>query len=207
MIHVQDEKTLVFPDFQGDCGDILDGIKVSGNYKSLDMYAARVSAMPYNTMWPGCQRPVEQTEPVPVVSAVAPGALDFEVALPRDFKEALVRPLSRKIKVAREGGVCRFTLPGAGAYTFEADGFHGALHIFINPEVDYTLHGKVLHFGAGSHDLGALEIGSDTTVVIDAGAVLFGSITAVCAENVSVVGCGVIDGSREERGDKEKKKH
>ena len=42
---------------------------------------------------------------------------------------------------------------------------------------------------------------SDTAVLIDRDAYLYGSFRAVCAENIDILGYGVIDGSREVRTD------
>ena len=43
-------------------------ISVTVNGIPVKTTAARVSAMPYNTPWPGMQRPLDQTELAPVLS-------------------------------------------------------------------------------------------------------------------------------------------
>ena len=38
------------------------------NARPADAYRARVSKFPYNTPWPGCERPIDQTEDAYFVS-------------------------------------------------------------------------------------------------------------------------------------------
>ena len=103
----------------------------------------------------------------------------------RDFAECVVRPLSKQVRPVCEGRAIGLTLPGPGAYTVELDGFHHALHIFCCPVRDFGVDktaAQVLYFGPGVHRIGHLEVGSGQTVFLDAGAVVYGSITAVHAQ-------------------------
>ena len=165
--------------------------------------AARVSAMPYNTAWPGYQRPLDQTELAPVLAFSADEPVTVTVTYDAPPAEVLVRPLSRGVTASVEGVTATLTLPTHGAYTVEADGFHEALHIFYDPVKDFEPYAEgtktVLRYGAGVHDIGRVELFSDTTVIIDRDAVLYGSFIAVDAENITVCGYGIIDGSREKR--------
>ncbi len=165
--------------------------------------AARVSAMPYNTPWPGMQRPLDQTELAPVLSFSSDEAVTVTVTYENAPAEVLVRPLSRGVTARAEGSTVTLTLPAPGAYTVEADGFHEALHIFFDPVKDFEPCAEgaktVLRYGAGIHEIGRVELCSDTAVIIDRDAVIYGSFIAINAENVTVCGYGVIDGSREKR--------
>ncbi|MCQ2433306.1 MAG: glycosyl hydrolase family 28 protein [Clostridia bacterium] len=166
----------------------------------------RVSAMPYNTEWPGFQRPLDQTETAPFLSFSADEAVTIQAVYDHPVGEIMVRPLSAHIQPEKDDRTVKITLTKPGAYTLEADGFHEALHIFFDPvhdfEADLT-HSKrtVLHYGPGIHHIGRVELSSDTTVLIDRDAVIYGSFLALCAENVSILGYGVIDGSEEKRLD------
>lgn len=178
--------------------EISKDYKIIANSIELNAYEARVSAMPYNTEWPGHQRPLDQTEIASVVSFESDGAVELEIEAAWDFEEAIVRPISKNVKVQKEGRTCKFTLPGCGQYTLELDGFHKALHIFVDPVVDFEASGNVIRLEAGVHE-GDIELDSNTTVILDRGAILYGNITAYGAENVKILGYGMIDGSREKR--------
>lgn len=178
-------------------------ISVTVNGTPAVTTAARVSAMPYNTAWPGQQRPLDQTEMAPVLSFSADEPVTVTVTYDAPPAEVLVRPLSRGVTACVEGSTATLTLPAPGAYTVEADGFHEALHIFSDPVKDFESYAEsaktVLRFGAGVHEIGRMELFSDTTVIIDRDAVLYGSFIAVDAENITVCGYGIMDGSREKR--------
>ena len=167
--------------------------------------AVRVSAMPYNTSWPGMQRPIDQTELAPVLSFSSDEAVTVTVTYENAPAEVLVRPLSKGITAEVKGNTATLTITIPGAYTVEADGFHNALHIFFDPVKDFESCAEgmetVLRYGAGIHEVGDVEIFSNTAIILDRDAVVYGSFTAVNAENVTVCGYGVLDGSREIRDD------
>ncbi|MBR4768506.1 MAG: right-handed parallel beta-helix repeat-containing protein, partial [Lachnospiraceae bacterium] len=60
---------------------------------------------------------------------------------------------------------------------------------------------NVLHYAPGEYHTGNVELPSHTSVVIDEGAVIYGSFTAICGNDIRVCGYGIIDGSSEERTD------
>ena len=165
--------------------------------------AVRVSAMPYNTSWPGMQRPLDQTELAPVLSFSADEPVIITITYENAPAEVLVRPLSKGVTACIEGNTATVTLSAHGAYTVEADGFHEALHIFFDPITDFEPYAEgmktVLRYGAGIHEVGRVELASDTAVILDRDAVVYGSFVALNAENITVCGYGTIDGSREKR--------
>ena len=164
---------------------------------AMDAYFARVSAMPYNTVWPGKQRPLEQTELASVLNFETDEEIEFEVEVAWDFKEAVVRPLSKNVKVEVRGRVCKFTIKSCGQYTLEIDGYNKPLNIFIDPVMDFVAKTEnVIRYEAGIH-YGDIEIESNTTVILERGAILYGNISAYGADNVNIIGYGMIDGSCE----------
>lgn len=170
--------------------------------ETVQLYRARVSAMPYNTVWPGCQRPLDQTEPASFCSFESDGPVTVRLTAAKDFREVVVRPLSRKVTVCSQGRDIYFTLPRAGQYTVELDGFASALHVFFNPPADFGVRPDdpdVIYFGPGVHRPGVIDAKAGQTVYIDSGAVVYGSVESICADNVRVVGYGIIDGSWEGR--------
>lgn len=176
--------------------------KVAFNGQAADVLAARVSAMPFNWGWPGYQRPLDQTEIAGFVQVQSDGPVEVCVTVQTDFETVCVRPLSRKIETAVEGRTVRFTLPGPGQYTLEPDDFHEALHLFIAPCFTLPQHNEnTLYYGPGVHHIGLVELHDDQTVILDAGAVVYGGFVAFDAKNITVTGAGILDGSLEERTD------
>ncbi len=178
---------------------IFEGCSVTVNQRKVKPYMARVSAMPFNCSWPGHQRPLDQTELAGFVSVEADEVVSMTVTWQTPPTQVLVRPLSRGVHAAIEGCTATMTLPGCGQYTVEADGHHGALHIFVNPIKEIDGLRTTYRFAGGEHHIGSIELTDNDTVYIDAGAVVYGSFYAICAENIRILGNGIIDGSREER--------
>ena len=169
---------------------------------------ARVSAMPFNTSWPGHQRDKSQTEESGFISFESDESVVIEVSVEKTIKSALVRPLSKNVKVdiLSDNSLC-FKLEKVGGYVLEINGEHNPLHVFFNPVRDFQAQAQaekeqgrtVYYFGKGVHNIGELEISSHTTVTIDGGALVYGSISAFSAEDVKINGYGVLDGSLEIR--------
>ncbi len=180
---------------------VLTSVKCFAGYSSID-YEVRVSAAPVNTGFAKIMRPEAASELARVRSVISDGPCAMAVDLDRDAKEVVVRPLSRQVKVMRDGRRCAFTLPGPGQYTFEADGPHHAVHIFVDAPKDCrTPRGKVIRYTPGEHRVGRVMLESDTTVIIERGARVYGCFMAVDAENIAIVGGGIIDGSEMRRDD------
>ena len=91
--------------------------KVSINGEPTVPWYCRVSAMPYNTVWPGFQRPIEQSEVASFISFDMQEPVELRLNACKDFSEAVVRPLSKGIQPAVEGRDIRFTISEPGAYT------------------------------------------------------------------------------------------
>ncbi len=184
---------------------VSDLYEVYVNGMPMPVMPARVSALPFNIWWVGHQRPLDQTEMAAFISFEADGPVTLTV-VPKCKKmttasDIRIRPLSKSILPVAQNESVSFELQQFGAYTFEVDGFAQALHIFFNPLRDFkpAQGHTVLHYGPGVHHVGNVEIDSHTTVIVDAGAVVYGSITAIGAEDVQILGYGIIDGSEEER--------
>jgi hypothetical protein len=170
----------------------VDGIPVKA-------HEARVSAMPFNRNWPGHQRPMDQTELAPFISFGLNSPVEIRVIPRKPFLVAIVRPLSRGIVPRAENSEIIFTIPEAGQYTLELDGTREALHIFADPAKKFNVSPgdpDTLYFGPGIHDAGTIELKSGQTLYIDAGAVVFGQIHAADAENIRILGNGILDHSR-----------
>lgn len=172
-------------------------VKVNG--KTVELDTARVSACPFNRRWPGHQRGIEQSELVNFLSLETNEPLEFEIKPNKPFENVIIRPLSLGITPKVNDGVIRFTLEKNAYFTVEAYGRNNALHIFADKVSDYEelKNGQdVIYFGAGEHDVGQIELNSNQTLFIDEGAVVYACIKAKDAENIKIVGRGILDNSR-----------
>lgn len=185
------------------CGEkISDDFHIKLNGMPAEAYAARVSAMPFNCIWPNHQRPPEQTEEASFLSFEMNEAVTVELIASKEFREAVIRPLSENICPEIDKKIIKFTIEHPGQYTVELDGMHNALHIFANPEMDFKISpndDNVIYFPAGVHRPGVIKLESNQTLYIDRNAVVYGAVLAVNAENIRILGYGILDGSWEER--------
>ena len=172
-------------------------VKVNGTEVVLDV--ARVSAVPFNRRWPGHQRQMDQSEVISFLSLATDEALTFEISPKEPFEQVNIRPKSLGITPEVKNGKIVFTLEKPAYFTVEPYGRNHALHIFADPMPDYDVDKNdpsVLYFGAGEHDVGMLELKSNQTLFIDEGAVVYACIRAIDAENIRILGRGILDNSR-----------
>jgi len=175
-------------------------IKLNGTTAKANF--ARVSAMPFNCVWPNHQRPLDQTEEAAFINFAMSEPVCMEVTAQKEFTEAVVRPLHDSIVPQVNGKTVKFTIEKPGQYTLELDGWHNALHIFANPDVDYGVSPEdenVIYFPAGVHHPGVIQLESNQTLYIDKDAVVYGAVIAVQAQNIRILGEGILDGSWEKR--------
>jgi len=174
------------------CDDYI--VKVNG--ESAELNTARVSAVPFNRRWPGHQRQIEQTEPAQFLSLETDEPLNFEIIPKKPFECVNIRPKSLGIVPELENGVIRFTLDKPAYFTVEPYGRHNALHIFADPVKNYDIDKNspsVIYFGKGEHDVGLIELHSNQTLYLDEGAVVYACVRALDAENIKILGHGILD--------------
>ncbi len=176
--------------------------KVTLNGVNAELYQVRVSAMPFNCVWPGHQRPLDQTETASVLSFTMDKPVEVELTPEKDFEEVIIRPLFDKVAPMVMGRTIRFTIEKAGQYSVELDGHHNPLFIFANPNKEWGISKDdkdVIYFGAGVHDAGLIELTDGQTLYIDQDAVVYGYVRAILAKNIRILGYGILDGSKEVR--------
>ena len=183
--------------------DMSNDFDILVNGKNINATSVRVSAMPFNRYWPGQQRPLNQTEKASYIYISSNEfPLEFTLTPKKEFKEVIIRPLSRNILPIVEGKRIKFSIEKAGYFTLELDGYHHALHIFVDPLHNFELpenKEKLLYFDEGVHNIGFYELESDTTVYIHRNAIVYGAFIAINAKNIKILGEGVLDGSFYER--------
>ncbi|MCQ2388811.1 MAG: glycosyl hydrolase family 28 protein [Kiritimatiellae bacterium] len=161
--------------------------------------AARVSAMPVNIRWPGHQREKDQTEIAGFVRFEMSRPVTMTVERSRVFRDVKIRPFSKGVAFKASGRTVTFTLEKPGDYSVEFDGRHENLHVFAHPPSAYAVKKgdpKVRYFGPGVHDAGLIEMKSGETLYVDEGAVVYGRVHARDADDVSILGRGILDMSR-----------
>jgi hypothetical protein len=172
--------------------------------KDVFVHPARVSAMPVNQVWPGYQRPMDQTEMAAFAYVDLQGPAEVVLQSSRDVEEVTVRPLSLGIVPDVQGNTIRFSLPGPSHVVVEVNGWHHAFHLFASsieddpPDpTDPNLH----YFGPGIHHAGEIMLRSGETVYIHGGAIVYGAIHAENAHHIKILGRGILDSSDVKRFD------
>lgn len=170
----------------------------------VPVYACRVSAIPFNQVWPGYQRPLEQTELAGFAYFDMAGPVTVAIRSSRPIESVAVRPLAAGVEPRVDRDRIRFELDRPRQLVVEVNGPHHALHLFAcPPEKDVPAPDApgVRYFGPGVHQAGKITLESNQTVYLAAGAVVYGSVQAQGAENIAVRGRGIIDVSPFPRGE------
>lgn len=177
-------------------------LRVDG--QAVPVYSCRVSAMPFNQVWPGYQRPIDQTELAGFAVWDMSGPVRVEVVSRRAVQSVVVRPAARSIRPTIDGDRISWTLDRPGPLVVEVNGMHHALHLFpSSPEQDVPAPDTpgVRYFGPGVHRPGQIELQSNESVYIAGGAVVYGSIQARGASKLRIAGRGILDQSPFVRGE------
>ena len=180
-------------------GPTCNDYKVKINGQEVKLNTARVSAVPFNRRWPGHQRQIDQSEPIQFLSMATDEPITFEITPNTPFETVKIRPKSLGITPCIENGTIRFALEKPAYFTVEPYGRSRALHIFADPLSKYNVDinaPNIIYFGAGEHDAGTIELKSNQTLFIDEGAVVYACIRATDAENIKILGRGILDNSR-----------
>ena len=176
--------------------------KVFAGDAEIPVYTCRISKYPFNTWWPGHQRPVEQSEVVSYINLVADEAVTLEVEpLTKSVDgRVMIKPYSKGVEPRTVGGRIVFTIPENGGYVLEINDYHGLLYIFHNKPRPCADPEHVTHyFDKGVHFPGKIVLHSNESVYVDKDALVYGCIYAEKAENIHIYGNGILDDSNEER--------
>lgn len=197
----QRTKTILYsaPDQEKKSGDF----EVTVDGKPVFVYQARVSKYPVNQIWPGYQRPLNQTEIASFSYFDFKGEVVIKIISNKEINTLDIRPREYGIKPIIKGDTIVFKLSKPAQFIVEVNGYHQALHIFANPVETFNINKedpKVHYFGPGTHEAGVINLKSDETVFIDGGAIVYGVINSEDSRNIKIVGRGILDASRIERG-------
>ncbi len=176
--------------------------KVFVNGQEVPIYTCRVSAYPFNTLWPGHQRAVDQTEMASYVNLVSDEVLKIEVEPLKKSVDGkiMLKPYSKGIRPTVEGKKIVFSVAEPGGYVLEIDDYHGFLYVFNSkPVVCENPENVTYYFGKGVHFPGKITLKSNESIYVDRDALVYGCVFAEDAENLHIYGNGVFDDSGEER--------
>lgn len=172
------------------------------NGQPAPVYSCRVSAVPLNQVWPGYQRPLDQTELAGFARWGMTGPVSVEITSKRAFTNVVIRPSARGLRPDVNGRVITFALSKPGQMTVELDGRHHALHLFADPPEVGAPSGDgagARYFGPGVHRPGKIQLKSGETLYIAGGAVVYAAVEARGASGVRILGRGIIDASGYDR--------
>ncbi len=130
------------------------------------------------------------------------GSALIEIQVPSiDIDNVQISPVEYGIKptIDKEKNTISFKIANPDAYTVVFNqSVERAIHIFANPiEQNPPKEGDegVIYIGPGEWDIDTIPLKENTTLYIAGGAVVHGSIQANYANNITVKGRGIIDGS------------
>jgi len=195
-------KVIIYPAPEGETPSLDYNVKVDG--KQVFVYQARVSAMPVNQVWPGYQRPLEQTEIASFAYFDFSGQVSIEVTSNKEIKSIDIRPKSYGMNPVIKGNVIKVDLSRPCKIVVEVNGWHNALHLFANEiEKDTSKPDEpnLRYFGPGIHRAGIIKMKDNETLYISGGAVVHGVIEARDLSNIKILGRGILDASTVKRRD------
>jgi len=173
------------------------------NGRELPLHEAKVSAHPFNRVWDGRQRPLDQTEEAYFVTFDFEGKAVLSVEVDAKIESVEIRPFESDLPHSLDGGKIIVEVSDPCQFTVEVNGRRQALHVFANAPLAYRHTENEIYFGPGEHHPGVIVPKSGQTVCIDEGAVVYGAIFVWKANRVHITGRGILDSSRLRRGEEE----
>ena len=161
----------------------------------------RISALPFNRVWTGRQRALDQTRMAKFASfdLVESGVLEIS-GLGADVPATLY-PFSEGDRLERVEDGLRLRLDKPSQFVLDFGDALPPLHIFADPPFDAAPHPNEIRFGPGEHYAGVIAPESGQSIVIERGAVVHGALFIDRVSNVTVIGRGILDCSTFERAD------
>ena len=136
------------------------------------------------------------------VAAIVTFGVSKETVVPiarkEPFTDFVVRPLNAAIPTRREQNMIELNIAEPVHLSVEFDGdIKRPLYVFANPPEDRPAHSdNLIYFGPGKiHRPGKIDLKSGETLFIAGGAIVQGYIRAENAENIRIIGPGILDAS------------
>lgn len=168
--------------------------------KEVPVYTCRISAYPLNRVWPGFQRPFDQTTLASYVNLVSDEPVTLTIATHKPYDRLLIKPYSKGIVPGEKDGKITFTVPVDTQLVLELGDYRHCLYIFNSRPIPCPDPAAVTHyFGPGIHMPGKITLHSGESVYVDKDALVFGCLFAEDADDVHIFGNGVLDDGNEAR--------
>jgi len=175
--------------------------RVSLDGQAVPLRTCRLSAMPFNRVWTGVQRTLDQTREGLIASFDLPRAAMLEIAGCSADAAPILYPLSESNRLTRTANGFALRLDRPTQYVVDFGPKAPPIHVFADAPYRHVPVANELYFGPGEHDVGVLAPTNGQAVVIDRGAVVKGALFLDHVTNVTVVGRGVLDNSGFTRAD------
>ena len=103
--------------------------RVFAKGEEIPVYTCRISSYPFNRVWPGHQREINQTELVSYVNLVSDEEIELSVEplTKTAYERIRIKPLDRGVSFERTEDRISFRLKENGGYVLELDDYHGLL--------------------------------------------------------------------------------
>lgn len=174
--------------------------RVFVNGKEIPVYTCRISRYPFNRLWPGYQRAIEQTMLASFVNIISDEKVNIKI-VPNNYCENIkISPLSKEIKYEKNSSGFSLWADTGSQLVVNAENGLAPLYIFSSqPVEDPGSEEATYYFGPGVHFPGKITLSDNESVYIDKDALVFGCVYAENAENIKIFGNGILDDSGEER--------
>lgn len=160
----------------------------------------RVSAMPFNRVYPGKQRQLDQTRMARFLQVEAGSAKELRLTFLKGAMPRTVSTLPMSRKPARiNGSEVILELDGPEQFIVDFGKEAEPLHVSVEKPWKYEPQEGDRYFGPGVHEAGVIVAKPGERIVLDRGAVVKGEIFAHKADGLVVTGRGMLDCSTMDR--------
>ena len=171
------------------------------NGHKVPLEDCRISAMPFNRVWTGKQRTLDQTSLAKFAGfdLTEPGTLEIS-GIDADIPARLY-PFSESSRLVRTDSGLALELDTPAQYVLDFGNALPPLHIFADKPVELERRPDDIWFGPGEHHAGIISPKNGQRVIIERGAVVHGELFLDRVRDVTVIGHGILDCSTFERAD------
>jgi len=177
------------------------GLVTSPDFKvevnGTDVWVERVGGADMEQQNPNAVIYRGELEDMNIAAFSCAGPMGIKVTAPENIRSFLIRPKNRNIQAKVKGKELLFNIPGPQKLYLEIDSLPH-LAIFADPTEDNPPKegdAGVVYYGPGKHDVGQIDLQSNQTVYIAAGAIVNARVRGRDLQNVRITGRGILQGN------------